>query len=201
MEAPDILSSFSESLVAPPPGNVVSKGSVAKFLCQSLWTFWRETIVWFLPTLSATSRLASVAVTLLAQGLLPAQPTNQVTNYWRWTKVQPSQPNLGQCQRASVAPDLHVKSAEAAVVPEAVPLPLPHPASVLFLPQVFIPRTLLNKHPACETQPGSLVPREPSPKQEDSTCQVFRIYLSQSLEPSAWDAIISFIANEKTKTI
>ena len=197
MEASDILSSFSESLVAPPPGNVVSKGSVAKV--QSFWTFWGETIVWFLPTLSATSRLASVAVTLLAQGLPPAQPTNQVTNYWRWTKVQPSQPNLGQCQRAPVAPDFHVKSAEAALVPEAVPLPWPHPASVLSLPQVFIPRTLLNKHAACETQPGSLVPREPSPEQ-DSTCQVFRIHLSQSLEPSAWDAIISFTANEKTKT-
>ena len=200
MEAPDILSSFNESLVAAPPGNVVSKGSVAKFWHQSFWTFWRETIIWFLPTLSATPRLASVAVTLLAQGLPPAQPTNQVTNYWRWMKVQPSQPNLGQCQRVPVARDFHMKSAEAAVMPEAVHLPLPHPASVLSLPQVFIPRTLLNKHPACETQPGSLVPREPSPEKEESTCQVFRIYLPQSSEPSAWDAIISFIVNEKTKT-
>ena len=120
----DVPSSFNESLVAPPPGNAVSKGSIAKFWHQSFWTFWRETMIWLLPSLSATSRLASVAVTLLAQGLSPEQPTNQVTNYWRWTKVQPSQPNLGQCQRALVAPDLHVKSAEAAVVPEAVPVSL-----------------------------------------------------------------------------
>ena len=120
-------------------------------------------------------------MTLLAQGLSPEQPTNQVTNYWRWTKVQPSQPNLGQCQRALVAPDLQVKSAEAAVVPEAVHrLPLPHPALVLSLPQVFITRTLLNKNLHAKLSLGVWFPGSPP---RNSRTVLARCFTSISLNP------------------